>query len=175
VALYITKKDMSTFLRKSQPSDISFLRKMLYESVYWRAIANGNNPSIEEGLADPNVRKALVDWGERDGDTAVVALVDSILVGAAWYRFYTDDNSIRGYIEETIPALVIAVHRDYRRQGVGKEMIKWLINQASKRNIQKISLMVSKDNQAIYLYRKCGFLEYADKGDSLLMLRDLST
>ena len=152
-----------------------FLREMLYESVYWRAIANDNNPSFEEGLAAPEVSKALADWGEREGDIAVVALIDSIPVGAAWYRFYTDDNFIRGYIEETIPALVIAVHTGYRRQGVGKKMIEWLIEHASKHNIQKISLMVSKDNQAIHLYRKCGFLGYADKGDSLLMLRKIST
>lgn len=165
------EENVNIHLRKSQPSDMPFLREILYESVYWRAIANGNNPSFEEGLAAPEVSKALADWGEKEGDTAVVALIDSIPVGAAWYRFYTNDNFIRGYIEETIPALVIAVHRSYRRQGIGEKMIEWLIEHASKHNIQKISLMVSKDNQAIHLYRKCGFLEYADKGDSLLMLR----
>ena len=54
-------------------------------------------------------------------------------------------------------------------------MIDWLIDHASKQNIQKVSLMVSKDNHAIKLYRKCGFIEYADKGDSLLMLRKIKT
>ncbi len=34
-----------------------------------------------------------------------------------------------------------------------------------------MSLMVSKNNHAIDLYRKCGFQEYAEKGDSLLMIR----
>ncbi len=145
------------------------MKEMLYEAVFWRP--NPNKPSFEEGLAAPGVSNALVDWGKRDGDVAVITLVDSIPAGAAWYRFYTDDNFIRGYVEETIPALVIAVHRDNRRQGIGGKMIEWLINHASMHNIQKISLMVSKDNHAINLYRKCGFLEYADKGDSLLMLR----
>lgn len=162
---------MKILLRESQLADISFLREMLYEGVYWRAIANAVNPSFEEGLADPEVNKSLADWGKRDGDTAVVALVNSIPVGAAWYRYWTDDNFIRGYIEETIPTLVIAVHRDYRRRGIGKKMIEWLIDHASKHTIQKISLMVSKDNHAIRLYRNCGFQEYADKGDSLIMLR----
>ena len=95
--------------------------------------------------------------------------------GAAWYRFYTDDNCIRGYINETIPVIAIAVHKNYRRQGIGEKMIEWLIDHASKHNIQKLSLMVSKDNHAIRLYRKCGFLECADKGDSLLMLRKTET
>ncbi len=160
---------MNIYLRKSEKSDILFLIKMLYEGVYWRAINNGNNPVFEEGIAAPGVSNALDDWGERCGDTAVVALVDAIPTGAAWFRFYTDDNNIRGYVKSTIPALVMAVHRDYRRQGIGEKMIKWLIDHASKHGIQKISLMVSKDNHALSLYRKCGFLEYADKEDSLII------
>ena len=164
---------MNILLRESRSSDMPFMKEMLYEAVFWRP--NPNKPSFEEGLAAPGVRNALVDWKERDGDIAVIALVDSLPAGAAWYRFYTDDNSIRGYIEETIPALVIAVHRDYRRQGIGEKLIDWLIDHASTHNLHKISLMVSKDNHAIHLYRKCGFLEYADEGDSLLMLRKIAT
>lgn len=148
-----------------------FLREMLYEAVFWRS--NPNKPSFKEGLAYPGVKNALVDWGERGGDIGVVALAASIPVGAAWYRYYTDEIFIRGYINETIPALVIAVHKDYRRQGIGENMMEWLIDHASKNNIQKLSLMVSKDNHAIKLYRKCGFMDHADKGDSLLMLRNI--
>jgi ribosomal protein S18 acetylase RimI-like enzyme len=160
---------MNILLRESRSSDMPFMKEMLYEAVFWRP--NPNKPSFEEGLAAPGVSNALVDWGERDGDIAVIALVDSLPAGAAWYRSYTDDNSIRGYIEERIPALVIAVHRDYRRQGIGEKLIDWLIDHASTHNVHRISLMVSKDNHAIHLYRRCGFLEYADEGDSLLMLR----
>ena len=145
------------------------MREMLFEAVFWHS--NPNKPSLEEGLADPGVSNALVDWGKRDGDIAVIAVVDGIPAGAAWYRFYTDDNSIRGYIGETIPAIAIAVHKKYRRQGIGEKMIEWLLDHASKHNIQKLSLMVSKDIHAKKLYRKCGFLEYVDEGDSLLMVR----
>jgi len=162
---------MNIIIRKSQRSDMSFMRAMLYEAVFWRP--NPNKPAFEAGLADPGVSNALINWGEREGDCAVIALVDSIPAGAAWYRFYTDDNFIRGHLDETIPTLVIAVHKDYRRQGIGEKLIEWLMDHASKHNIQKISLMVSKDNHAINLYRKCGFLEYADKGDSLLMVRKI--
>jgi len=167
------KENMNIRLRKSKPSDIQFMREMLYEAVFWRP--NPNKPSLKEGLADPGVRNALVDWGEREGDAAVIALDDSKPVGAAWYRFYTDDNCIRGYMDKTVPVIVIAVHNNYRRQGIGEKMIEWLIDHASKHSIQELSLMVSKDNHAIMLYRKCGFLEYADTGDSLLMLRKTET
>jgi ribosomal protein S18 acetylase RimI-like enzyme len=162
---------VNLLLRTSKPSDIPFLRELLYEAVYWRPGAD--RLPFEEGLAYPEVSKSLADWGERDGDTAIVAVVNSFPAGAAWYRFWTDDDFIRGYIEEMTPVLVIAVHGDYRRHGIGRKMIGWLIDLASKQSIQKISLMVSKDNPAINLYRQCGFLEYADAGNSLLMVRKI--
>jgi ribosomal protein S18 acetylase RimI-like enzyme len=162
---------MTIHLRPSQPTDLPFLRQILYEAVFWRAA--DNKPSFEEGLALPEVSKALAHWGERDDDTAVIATSQSKPVGAAWYRYMTDENSIRGYIDETIPVLVIGVHRDYRHQGIGGKLIGWLINHAAKHAIPKISLMVSKDNHALNLYQQQGFLEYADTGDSFLMVRDI--
>ena len=162
-------------LRRSQNSDMAFLREKLYLGVYWRAIANEDPPPFEQALADPQVSKALAGWEKRAGDVAVVALDNGIPVGAAWYRFWTDDNHIRGYIEEQTPALVIAVHSDYRGQGIAKQMIEWLVDHAAAQGIKKISLMVAKDNQAIQLYRKCAFLQYADRGDSVLMVRKVST
>jgi len=143
---------------------------MLYEAVFWRAGAD--RPSLEEGLAYPDVRGLLADWGRRTGDTAVVAVVDSTPVGAAWYRFWTDDNPIRGYVDEATPVLAIGVRRDYRRQGVGTRMIEWLMDYASKHAVRRISLMVSKDNYAMDLYRQRGFVAFADKGDSLIMVRE---
>lgn len=162
---------MTIALRESQPSDRPFLKEMLYEAVFWRAGAN--KPSFEEGLAYPEVSKSLADWGQRDGDTAVVATMNSIPIAAAWYRYWTDDNFINGYLEEMTPVLVIGVHRDYRHQGIGGEMIAWLIETAAKQSIPKISLSVSKDNYAINLYRQQGFLEHADRGDAFLMVRKI--
>lgn len=144
---------------------------MLYEAVFWRDSAS--RPSLEEGLAYPEVEKDLAGWGERDGDTAVVATLDSIPVGAAWYRYWTESNFTRGYVNENTPVLVIGVHRDYRHRGIGTKMIEWLIDQASKHSIPSLSLSVSKDNYAINLYRQQGFLEHTDKGDWFIMVRKI--
>jgi hypothetical protein len=85
---------MNVLLRESSPSDIPFMREMLYEAVFRHARAD--KPSLEEGLAYPEVTISLADWGESTGDAAVIATVASIPVGAAWYRYWTDDNNIRG-------------------------------------------------------------------------------
>jgi GNAT superfamily N-acetyltransferase len=144
---------------------------MLYEAVFWRP--NPQKPSLKEGLALPGVRNALVQWGTRAGDTAVIACRDTLPVGAAWYRIYTEEHAIRGYIEPTIPVVVIAVHHDYRRHGIGRKMLHWLIQHASEHHIHALSLMVSKDNHARHLYQQCGFLEHADTGDSVAMVRTI--
>ena len=162
---------MDVLLRDWQQADMPFLRKMLYEAVFWREAAN--KPSFDGGLAYPEASKSLADWGERDGDTAVIATINSTPVGAAWYRYWTDDNFIRGYIDEMTPVVVIGVHRDHRQQGIGGKMMAWLIDCATKQAIPRISLMVSKDNYAINLYKQQGFQEFADTGDSFLMVRKI--
>ena len=160
---------MLIVLRDANHSDIAFLRRMLYEAVFWRASVT--KPSFEDAMGIPDVSKALSEWGKRDGDTAVVAMLNSIPVGAAWYRYWTDDNFIRGYIEEATPVLVIGVHKDYRHQGIGSKMIQWLVAKALRQCVRKISLMVSKDNYAINLYQQQGFQKHVDKEDSILMVR----
>jgi len=170
-AVSVDRANVTPLLREAIVSDLGFLRRMLYEAVFWRSIGNG--PSLEEGLAYPDVSKILADWGQRAGDTAVVATVDATPVGASWYRFWTDDNRMRGYIDEATPVLVIGVHADHRHQGIGTEMIEWLVQRASEQAIERISLMVSKDNYAIHLYRQQSFVEYADNGDAFVMVRNV--
>ena len=162
-------ENSNVLLREAQQSDLAFLRRILYEAVFWRA--GIGKPSLEEGLAYQEVSKSLADWGERDGDTAVVATINSTPVGAAWYRFWSDRNSIRGYVDENTPVLVIGILGDYRHQGIGNKMITWLVDHAAKHAVENISLSVSKDNYALNLYQQQGFQEHSDNGDSFVMVR----
>jgi ribosomal protein S18 acetylase RimI-like enzyme len=95
---------------------------------------------------------------------------DDVLVGAAWYRYWTDDHNTRGYINAHMPVVVIGVERDYRRQGVGKQLLARLIHEAANQGIPQISLSVTKDNHALQLYQQQGFVTHTDIGDSLLMV-----
>lgn len=158
-------------MRAAQSSDFSFLQTMLYEAVFWRN--SPHKPSFEEARAYPEVARSLENWGTREGDTGVIAALNTTPIGAAWYRFWTDDNFINGYTDESMPVVVIGVHHDYRHQGIGGKMISWLIDHAAQNAIHKISLSVSKDNYAINLYRQQGFREYTDRGDSFIMVREI--
>ena len=76
-------------LRPGTPEDLLFLREMLFEAAYWRP--KQKRPSLETGLARPDLAYLLLDWG-REGDTAVITILDGQPIGAAWYRFWRPEK-----------------------------------------------------------------------------------
>ena len=72
----------------------------------------------------------------------------------------------------------IAVHPEYRGVGLGKAILKDLINTAAKNGASSMTLEVRKGNNvAINLYKKFGFIEegirkkyYADTGDDAIIM-----
>jgi [ribosomal protein S18]-alanine N-acetyltransferase len=70
---------------------------------------------------------------------------------------------ILGYIcfwlvAEEIQLLNLAIHPNYRRQGVGRYLMEFLLQQARGKKVLTISLEVRPSNQAAQgLYRSLGF------------------
>ena len=162
-------------LRPALSTDLPFLSDMLFQSVYWRALAQGVAPEKTPGLAAPGVMNALDNWMERSGDFGLIAVVNGQPLGAAWYRFYTREMSIRGYLADDIPTLVIAVDPNSRRKGIGKLLLDGLLESAKCQGLSKVSLMVSKDNFALHLYQQVGFRPVVESTDSLLMVKELNS
>jgi GNAT superfamily N-acetyltransferase len=61
-------------------------------------------------------------------------------------------TGMQGYIPENI-LVYIATHKDFRGQGIGKELMKKSINHADG----DVALHVEPENPAKYLYEKVGF------------------
>lgn len=61
-------------------------------------------------------------------------------------------TGMEGYIPENI-LVYIAMHKEYRGQGIGKELMRRAIDTASG----GIALHVEPDNPAVHLYKKLGF------------------
>ena len=159
-------------IRPTGEHDLTFLREMLYEAVCWRG--DSDRPELEVGLAPPELAKILENWGHRAGDAGKIAVLDSGQpIGAAWYRFWSENNHSYGYIAEDVPELGIGVTKDARRQGVGTALIQALLEYARQQGIHHISLSVEKDNPALYLYQKFGFKKVEIVEGSWTMIRDL--
>ena len=149
-------------IRISVDADRQFLDKMLREAANW----SGNTGiNIEEVMSKPEISVILRDWG-KPGDTAFIAESEgSNPIGAAWYRFYTEEEHSYGFVSNDIPEIGIAVESEYRNKGVGSTLLQRLIDEATRQDIVKLSLSVDRDNHAVRMYEKAGFVNIDDTSD----------
>lgn len=69
------------------------------------------------------------------------------------YGDYTDSNKI--YLSRLI------VKKEYRNQGIGQELLKYMISLCKEKGYQQITVGVDTDNEnAIHIYKKEGFEIY---------------
>jgi GNAT superfamily N-acetyltransferase len=154
-------------MRPAEPSDLPFLRAMLYEAAFWRPA--GPRPPLDRALAEPALARYVAGWG-RAGDAGVIALGDEgDPIGAAWYRLFPLSEPGFGFVDERTPELSLAVVADARARGVGTALLRALINRARADRFESLSLSVEPDNPARRLYERHGFVRVG--GDAAWTMR----
>jgi len=146
-------------LRPAGPGDQPILEQMLALAARWRY---GPGPgSLTEVLATPALVRYVTGW-PRPGDAGVVAEGEGgECLGAAWIRLFPADQPGFGFVSPAVPELSIAVVPDARGAGIGGALLDWLIAQARRREITRLSLSVEHDNPALRLYTRKGFTPVA--------------
>ena len=144
---------------------------MLVEAASWRPGARKR--TVTEVAADPGLARYVEGWG-REGDWGLIAEVGAAAVGAAWWRFFSEDNPGYGFVEPAIPELSIAVAEEIRGRGVGTALLEALISQARLHRVPALSLSVEVDNAALRLYEQLGFTRVACVDGAWTMRRDTS-
>jgi GNAT superfamily N-acetyltransferase len=143
---------------------------MLVEAVNWRP---SRRLSQEQIMATPESAHYVTGW-PKPGDHGVIAEADGQPIGAAWLRFFRDDDPGFGFVTADVPELAIAVISRWRGCGVGRAMLRALAEQARSSGIRQISLSVGRENYAHMLYLSEGY-RIVDSSDarSDTMLLDL--
>jgi len=153
--------------RKGTIKDLSFLKEMLFEAFFWDP--DMNRPDFDDFFQHPEFKKFLSGWG-RSGDMAVIGEIDDKPVGAAWYRFWTEENHSYGFVDSETPELGIAVKNNFRSQGIGRALLCELIEIARPEGIKTMSLSVDPANYAKKLYGTEGFVKVGEFGTSWTLL-----
>lgn len=145
---------------------------MLYEAFFWSG--ESERPTLVEMRARPEFNSLLAGWG-RPGDVAFVADVSSTPAGAAWFRLWTPAEHSYGFVDHETPELALAMAQRFRQQGVGRQLLRALIEYAGEHAYPGLSLSVAPGNPARALYESEGFRKVGEVGTSWTMLRQLST
>lgn len=142
-------------LRAAVQGDGGFLGDMVVEAANWRA---GAARPRHEILSTVEHRRYIAGW-MRPADVGVVAMdQDGRSIGAAWFRMLSQDEPGFGFVETAVPELIIGVRPLWRARGVGRSLLRGLLDEASARGHRRVSLSVEHDNFARGLYRSEGFV-----------------
>lgn len=102
---------------------------------------------------------AQILMNDENGDI-IVAERDGIICGMVCVDYVNKPESPYGMARSFYHVQEIAVDENYRRQGVGKELLEFMIADAKRRNLNKIELDVWKfNNSAMEFYQAVGFKE----------------
>lgn len=150
--------------------DSELLKDFVFLAIHVSEPSQAPDRSV---LEVPQIKKYYENWGQPD-DYGIKAIDEESgqIIGMIWIRQFHDSDPSYGFISNEIPELTMSVQDAFRGCGIGTELLKHLI-QGVKNRYQAISLSVSLDNRARYLYESFGFMKYERIGDSMTMCLDL--
>ena len=157
---------MNYRIREIEKTEISLLDDFLYEAIF---IPEGVTPPPKDIIEDEELQIYVKDFGKYKDDICFVAEVEGGVVGAVWLRVIDD----YGHIDDDTPSLSISVYKGYRNLGIGKALIKNVLEELKKRGYKKTSLSVQKANYASEIYKKAGYYVYEEREEDYIMVYDL--
>jgi ribosomal protein S18 acetylase RimI-like enzyme len=161
----------SITIRHGGASDLAFMRWMMVEAYHWNH--HGPLPDVDDYLDSHTPNNRMDVWRTGTHDCCAIAEVNNEPVGAAWYRFATDASHSYGYVNPQTPELGIGIRREFRRQGIGRRLMRSLIETARNDGHPAISLSVAPHNPARKLYESLGFKRVGESGTSWTYLLTL--
>ncbi|WP_212892152.1 GNAT family N-acetyltransferase [Capnocytophaga canimorsus] len=154
-------------IREMFPSEYSLLQDFLYEAIF---LPEGVTPPPRDIVFHPELRIYFTDFGSQKGDVAVVATASERIIGAAWARIIND----YGHIDDQTPSLSISLYSEYRSQGIGTKLFRYLLDKLANEGYKKASLSVQKANYACEMYLKMGFRIVKENEEEYVMVIDLN-
>lgn len=157
---------MQAEIRALRNDEISLLKEFLYEAIF---IPEGVTPPPRDIVEKPELRVYTDDFGTRQGDNCLVAVIDHQIVGAVWTRIMDD----YGHMDDDTPSFAISLYKDYRSQGIGTRLMKEMLSLLKMQGFKKASLAVQKANYSVRMYEKVGFHIVDENDEEYIMVCEL--
>ena len=157
---------MQVEIRTLRNDEIELLKEFLYEAIF---IPEGVTPPPKDIVEKPELRVYTDDFGTRQGDNCLVAVIDNKVVGAVWTRIMDD----YGHVDDATPSFAISLYKDYRDQGIGRKLMKEMLSLLKTQGFNKASLAVQKANYAVRMYEKVGFHTVDENDEEYIMICEL--
>ena len=162
------EQDMDCVIRNMEKEEYSLLSDFLYEAIF---VPDGTEPPSKSILNCPELQVYIAGFGTNRYDKALIAEVDGNIVGVIWARIMND----YGHIDVDTPSLAMSVLKAYRGMGIGTLLLTQMLLAEKTAGYAKLSLSVQKDNYAVKLYRKAGFIAVKETDEEYIMIVNLNS
>ena len=154
---------MDYLIRELRGDEAALLNDFLYEAIF---LPEGASPPPRDIIYQPELQVYVADFGRHRGDLALIAEADGKPGGAVWVRIMHD----YGHIDDETPSFAIALYPDYRGMGIGTALMRAMLDRLKAAGYRQASLSVQKENYAIRLYRKAGFVTVHETDEEYIMV-----
>ncbi len=157
-------------IRPIRQDEVPLLSDFIYEAIY---TPEGYTRPSKDIVNTPEFQEYVRDFGKRQDDIGLAAVMDGRVVGAIWARIMHD----YGHINDSIPSLALALIPGVRGHGVGTALMKSMLAELKARGYKAVSLSVQKSNPAKHLYDRVGFVQVGsvmgETEEEIVMKKDL--
>ena len=148
---------MEIEIRKAALEDIELLMEWRMEVLHEVfSIPSSKNTDELEQENRAYYQRALA----QEEHIACFACMEDKIIGCGGICFYREMPSPDNPTGKCAYLMNIYINPQFRKQGVGEAIVKWLVEQATKRGISKIYLETSEAGKR--LYTKLGFVPMQD-------------
>ena len=154
---------MNYSIRELRQDEIKVLDTFLYEAIF---IPEGVSAPPKDIIKQPELQVYVKNFGEDKGDLCLVAQVENEIVGAVWVRIMND----YGHIDDETPSFAISILKEYRKHGIGTELMKQMLMKLKVQGYRQASLAVQQMNYAVRMYKNVGFEIVDENSEEYIMI-----
>lgn len=156
---------MAVKIRELKKEEYPLLRDFLYEAIF---VPEGMSAPERSIIERPELAMYYENFGSGEADHCLVAETEGKVIGAVWTRIMHD----YGHVDDETPSLAISLYREYRGQGIGTALLEEMLHLLKQRGYRRVSLSVQKQNRALNMYERAGFVPVKETEEEYIMIRE---